>query len=417
MISPMDNPRRFLTSLFDAAVAAGRPEGVIAPFLPARPKGRVVVVGAGKASAQMAAALEAAWDGPLQGVVVTRYGFGCATQGIKVFEASHPVPDAGSVAGASALFDTVQGLGADDLVIALISGGGSALLSAPPPGVSLEDEIALTRALLASGAPIGVMNQIRKEVSLIKAGGLARAAHPAKVVSLILSDVPGDDPRAVASGPTVAPGQGGPLGYALAQEHGITLPPSIAAYLRDYEGPGPVAGFARDEAHIVGSSQLSLEAAAQLAEASGVRARILSDRTQGEAADVGREHGILAAEAQSDGPEVWLSGGEVTVTLGAPPYGRGGPNTEYLLSFAAQISETNDVFALAADTDGIDGSEDNAGAFADGATIARMQSAGIDPHEALACHDAVTAFEAIDDLFKPGPTGTNVNDFRAILRV
>lgn len=416
----MHDPRPFLIRLFDAAVTAADPETALRPQLPARPKGRTVVVGAGKGAAQMAAAFERLW-GPCDGVVVTRAGFGCATQHIRVLEASHPVPDAAGLHASAALFDAVVGLGPDDLVIALICGGGSALLPAPPEGLTLEDEIALNKALLASGAPIGAMNAIRKQVSRIKGGRLAAAAHPAQVVSLVVSDVPGDNPAQVASGPTVPDAKTRADAMAYVRDYRIDLPSTLEGFLRDapQDAPSPDdPGFARDSVTVIASAARSLEAAAKLAEAEGIPAAILSDAIEGEAREVGRVHAAIAKEvAQRDRPfakpALILSGGETTVTLRGK--GRGGRNTEFLLAFAIAIEGSTGITALAADTDGIDGSEDNAGAFADGTTTARMRAAGIDPAQALANNDAYGAFAAIGDLFVPGPTGTNVNDLRAIL--
>lgn len=414
--------KAILESLFDAAVAAADPRQAMAAHLPPRPEGRTVVIGAGKGSAQMGAAFEDLWDGPIDGVIVTRYGYASPCRHLRVLEAAHPVPDAAGLDATAALLSAVADLTADDLVIALISGGGSALLPAPPGALSLADEAALNAALLASGAPIAAMNAIRKQVSRIKGGRLAAAAHPAKVVSLIVSDVPGDNPAEVASGPTIADERDRALALRLVENYRIDLPPAVAAHLADAaeDAPRPEdQSFARDEVQVVASARLSLEAAAQLAEAQGIPAVILSDAIEGEARDVGLVHAAIAREiATRDRPHkrpvVLLSGGETTVTLRGKP-GRGGRNTEFLLSLASALDGTAGITALAADTDGIDGSEDNAGAFADGTTATQMRVAGIDPARALAGHDAWTAFDATGDLFVPGPTGTNVNDFRAIL--
>ncbi len=413
--------RAFLTRLFNAAVEAADPKAALAGRLPAPPKGRTIVVGAGKGAAQMAAAFEDLWDGPLEGVVVTRYGYAAPTRRVKVLEASHPVPDGAGLVATGALFEAVADLTEDDLVVALVCGGGSALLPAPPEGLALEDEAALNRALLASGAPIGAMNAIRKQVSRIKGGRLAAAAHPAKVVSFVVSDVPGDAPAEVASGPTVADARDLTTARDLIAAHRIALPEKIAAYLDAGPAPAPRpddAAFARDEVHVIASAALSLEAAAALAGAEGVPAVILSDAIEGEARDVGGVHAAIATEVATKNrpfarPVVILSGGETTVTLSGEG-GRGGRNTEFLLGFAGGI-EGLPVVALAADTDGIDGSEDNAGAFADGSTWARIREAGGDPQSLLTAHDAWGAFDLAGDLFQPGPTGTNVNDFRAIL--
>lgn len=412
--------RAFLAGLFDAAVAAADPARALAAHLPEPPRGRTVVIGAGKGAAQLAAAFEALWEGPLQGVVVTRYGYACPTRAIRVIEAAHPVPDAAGLAASAALFDAVRGLGPDDLVVALICGGGSSLLPMPPGDLTLEDEAALNRALLASGAPISVMNAIRKQVSGIKGGRLAAAAHPARVVSLVVSDVPGDDPAQVASGPTVPDPGSRADARRLVDSWRIDLPPRLRDWLAGDAGAAPDPAdpvFARNEVHVIASARLSLEAAAARAEAAGIPAVILSDAIEGEARDVGRVHAAIAREiALRDRPfarpVVLLSGGETTVTVRAK--GRGGRNSEFLLALAL-AAEGLPLAALAADTDGIDGSEDNAGAFADGDSAGRLRAAGLDPQALLSGNDAYSAFAALGDLFVPGPTGTNVNDFRAIL--
>ncbi len=412
--------RDLLVAMFEAAVAAAEPEKALAPHLPERPKGRTVVIGAGKGAAQLAAAFERLW-GPCEGVVVTRYGYACETQFLRVMEAAHPVPDAAGLAASEALFAALEGLTADDLVIALVCGGGSALLPAPAEGLSFEDEVALNKALLASGAPIGVMNAIRKQVSRIKGGRLALAAHPARVVSLIVSDVPGDDPAQVASGPTVPDAVGKAEALALAAAYGVALPPSVAKWLETSPEP-PMPDdprFAGNVVQVVASAARSLEAAAGVAEAAGVSAAILSDAIEGEARDVGLVHAALAREVATrarpfQAPVVLLSGGETTVTIKAEG-GRGGRNTEFLLSFARAVDGLSGIAALAADTDGIDGTEPNAGAFADGDTARAMRAAGVDPSAALTKHDAWGAFDAVGAIFAPGPTGTNVNDFRAVI--
>ncbi len=409
--------RALLTSLFTAAVQAADPEAALRANLPARPKGRVVVIGAGKGAAQLAAAFERLWDGTLTGVVVTRYGYACPTRQIRVLEAAHPVPDAAGLAASDALFAAVAGLTAHDLVVALICGGGSALLPCPPGDLTLQDEAALNRALLASGAPISVMNAIRKQVSGIKGGRLAAACHPARVVSLVVSDVPGDDPAQVASGPTVPDVVTRAQARAMVAAWRIDLPPRVAAWLAGDAGCAPDPAdpvFAGHEVRVIASARMSLEAAAAV---SSVPAVILSDAIEGEARDVGRVHAAIAREVALRTrpfarPVVIRSGGETTVTLRGK--GRGGRNTEFLLALAL-AAEGVPFAALAADTDGIDGSEDNAGAFADGTSMARLRGRGLDPAALLAGNDAYTAFEALGDLFVPGPTGTNVNDFRAIL--
>lgn len=412
--------RGFLMALFDAAVAAADPMRALAAHLPSRPKGRTVVIGAGKGAAQLAAAFETLWDGPLKGVVVTRYGYSCPTKTIKVLEAAHPVPDAAGLAASAALFDAVRGLGPDDLVVSLVCGGGSALLPCPSGNLTLEDEVALNRALLASGAPISVMNAIRKQVSGIKGGRLAAACHPAKVVSLVVSDVPGDDPAQVASGPTVPDNVTRDDARAMIKTWRIALPDRVAKWLEGNEGAAPDPKdpvFSDHVVHVIASARLSLEAAAARAEAQGIPAVILSDAIEGEARDVGRVHAAIVREVAERNrpfkrPVVILSGGETTVTLRGK--GRGGRNSEFLLA-TSLAAEGVPFAALAADTDGIDGSEDNAGAFATGQSAHRLRSLGHDPSAFLAGNDAYSAFEALYDLFVPGPTGTNVNDFRAIL--
>lgn len=416
------DPRSFLTSLFETAVRAADTLEAIRTHLPARPKGRTVVIGAGKAASQMAASFEKLWDGPYEGTVVARHGPIEKTSRIKVLQSAHPVPDDAGLVGSQALLDAVQGLTEDDLVIALISGGGSALLPAPPEGLTLADEIAVNKALLASGAPISAMNTVRKHVSRIKGGRLAKAATPARVVSLVVSDVPGDNPAFVASGPTVPDPSSPEDALRIIADYRMTLPDNVISHLRSgaAAAPGPEdAAFARNEVRVIASARVSLEAAAAEAKRQGIEAVILSDQIEGEARDIGKMHAALAREVALRNrpfakPVVILSGGETTVTI-TDTYGKGGRNSEFLLSFALDIEGVEGIAALAADTDGIDGSEDNAGAFADGGSAGRIRRAASDPRGFLARHDAWSAFHAAGDLFVPGPTGTNVNDFRAIL--
>ncbi|UWR26719.1 glycerate kinase [Sulfitobacter sp. S223] len=410
--------QEFLTGLFEAAVTAADAHAALSQNLPSKPKGRTVVIGAGKGAAQLAAAFEDLWNGELSGVVVTRYGYACPTRQIRVMEAAHPVPDSAGIAATRALFEAVDGLGPDDLVVALVCGGGSALLPCPPDGLELADEQALNEALLASGAPIGVMNAIRKHASGIKGGRLAAAAYPARVISLVVSDVPGDDPAQVASGPTVPDAVTLADTLSMIEARGLLLPPAVLERMAPAPSPDdPV--FERNEVRVVASARLSLEAAARASEAKGIPAVILSDAIEGEADVIGQMHAAIAREVAIQGrpfkaPVVILSGGETTVTLRHKD-GRGGRNTAFLLGFAQAIEGLQGITALAADTDGIDGSEDNAGAFANGKTAARMRAAGVDPADALRRNDAWGAFDAAGALFVPGPTGTNVNDFRAIL--
>ncbi|RWX64710.1 glycerate kinase [Mesorhizobium sp. M4B.F.Ca.ET.089.01.1.1] len=417
----MTDPKSFLTSIFNAAVAAADPERTIRDHLPAKPRGRTIVIGAGKGSAQMAAAFEKVWDGPIDGLVVTRYGYGAKCERIEIIEAAHPVPDAAGLEASRRLLDKVRGLTADDLVVALISGGGSALLPSPAPGLTLADEIAVNEALLASGAPIAAMNTIRKHVSTIKGGRLAAAAHPARVVSLVVSDIPGDNPALVASGPTVPDTGSREDALASISAYGMKLPASVMAHINSPAADAPRPDdpiFAGNEVHLIASAGVSLEAAAAEAKRQGIEAVILSDSIEGEAREVGGVHAAIAREVATRErpfakPVLILSGGETTVTLRAK--GKGGRNSEFLLAFAIAIGGLDGIHALAADTDGIDGSEDNAGAFADGSTVSRMRAAGIDAKAMLAGNNAWTAFNAVGDLFVPGPTGTNVNDLRAIL--
>ncbi|MBV2142469.1 glycerate kinase [Falsochrobactrum sp. TDYN1] len=416
------DPRKFLTSLFDAAVAAADPELTIRANLPQKPKGRTIVIGAGKGSAQMAAAFEKVWDAPLEGVVVTRYGYGAPCERIEIIEAAHPVPDAAGLQASERLFAALSGLTQDDLVVALISGGGSALLPSPPEGMTLEDEIAVNEALLASGAPISAMNAVRKHLSTIKGGRLAAAAHPAPVFSLVVSDIPGDNPAFVASGPTVPDATSRDDALKVIERYRLDLPQAALDHIRgeNCHAPRPEDEiFANNEIRVIASAAVSLEAAAQEAKRHGIEAVILSDAMEGEAREVAHVHAAIAREVAArerpfKKPVVMLSGGETTVTI-REKGGKGGRNSEFLLSFALDIDGYANIHALAADTDGIDGSQDNAGAFADGATVSRLQQAGADGAARLNANDAWTAFNAIGDLFVPGPTGTNVNDLRAIL--
>ncbi|MEM7069114.1 MAG: glycerate kinase [Pseudomonadota bacterium] len=419
------DPIAFFTQLFDAAVEAAQPEKTIRKFLPEKPRGRVTVVGGGKASAQMGKAFEEAWQEKhgldVEGVIVTRYGYGCDCKNLEVLEAAHPVPDLAGFEGAKRLLETVSDLTEDDLVVALISGGGSALLPCPPKGLALDDEIAVNEALLASGAPISAMNTVRKHVSGIKGGRLAVAAYPAKVVSLLVSDIPGDHPQFIASGPTVADTGSREDALTIIRQYDMKLPDAVMAHIKSPNADAPLpddASLSKSEHHIVASAAKSLEAAAELAKSFGIEAHILSDAIEGEAREAARTQAAIAKEILHrdrpfSKPVLLLSGGETTVTLKGN--GKGGRNTEFLLSFALEINGEHGIHALCADTDGIDGSEDNAGAFVDGGTVARMREAGIDPVAYLQNNDAWSAFDKVGALFIPGPTGTNVNDLRAIL--
>tara|TARA_R110002020_G_scaffold21095_7_gene71644 strand:- start:766 stop:2019 length:1254 start_codon:yes stop_codon:yes gene_type:complete len=413
--------KTLLEQMFRIAVAQAQPALAVAQNLPEPPRGRTVVIGAGKASAQMARAFELAWPGPLSGLVVTRYGYAEPCERIEIVEAAHPVPDEAGFLAARRIMETVSGLGPDDLVVALISGGGSSLLPAPASGLTLGDEQAINRALLASGAPIAVMNLIRNQFSTIKGGRLAARCAPAQVTTLVVSDVPGDDPALVASGPTIPLAGTRSLARKYVSLYRIDLPANAQLLLAGEDNPAPLAGdplLARNSVRTIASAALSLEAAATLARSKGIAAAILSDSIEGEARDVAQVHAAMAKEILIRNrpfakPVVLLSGGETTVTLRGQ--GRGGRNGEFLLALAIAIDGAEGISALAADTDGIDGSEDNAGAFVDGGTATRLRHAGIDPLAALANNDAYTAFKAIGDLLVTGPTGTNVNDFRAIL--
>lgn len=415
-------PRRLFKDLFQAAIAAADPLPGMAAHLPERPAGRTVVVGAGKAAARMAAGLESLWPWPLEGAVVTPHGNSVAPSQITVLEAGHPVPDQAGLDAARLLQRLVSGLGADDLVIALISGGGSALLPAPAGTMTLEDEIAVNRALLASGAPIADMNAVRKHISTIKGGRLAALAYPARVVTFVVSDIPGDDPALVSSAPTIASHTTREDALKVVETYGLDLPEAAMAQLRSPEADAPLPGdlrFTRNEVHLVASAAKSLEAAASLAKSRGIEAVILSDAMEGEAREVGRVHAAIACEIAKRNrpfgkPVLLLSGGETTVTLGGST-GRGGRNTEFLLALAIAIDGVDGVHAFAADTDGIDGSGSNAGAFANSTTVARLRAKGLNAKALLAAHDSWQAFDALGDLFSPGPTGTNVNDFRAVL--
>ena len=411
---PFDAPEALLRQMFAAAIAAADPARRVPAFLPAKPPGRTVVIGAGKASAAMALAVEQHWDGPLEGLVVTRYGHGAPCRRIEIVEASHPVPDAAGQQAAARIAERVKGLSPDDLVLCLISGGGSALLAAPAPGLTLADKQDINRQLLASGAPIGAMNCVRKHLSAVKGGRLAAAAHPAQVVSLIISDVPGDDPSVVASGPTVADPSTREEALAHIRRYGLKLSPAVEAWLASPESETPKPGdprLARTVNQMIATPAQSLEAAAAIARAAGYATVDLGDRVEGESREVAREHAALALKTAPG--TVILSGGETTVTLKGK--GRGGRNAEYALGLALALDGAPGVCAIAGDTDGIDGSEDNAGAIVTPDTLARARAAGVDPAQALARNDAWSVFDATDQLVITGPTLTNVNDFRAIV--
>jgi hydroxypyruvate reductase len=414
--------RSALRSLFDAAVAAADPRKVLAGHLPSKPKGRCVVVGCGKSAAVMAAALEDAWpDVALEGTVVTRYGHGVPTKRIEVIEASHPVPDANSERGAQRLLQRVQGLAPDDLVLALISGGGSALCAAPASGLTLEDKQAINRALLASGANISEMNCVRKHLSAIKGGRLAAAARPAHVVTLAISDVPGDDPAVIASGPTVPDATNFADARAIIARYGIEPSPAVAARLARVADETPKPGELPNTAfHLIATPMTALTRMAEAAHGLGLAPLVLGDALEGEAREMGIVMAGIARSIRTHGtplraPAVILSGGETTVTLGKAPAGHGGRNTEFLLGLAIALAGAAGIWAIAGDTDGIDGMDDVTGAFVAPDTLARARASKLDPRAMLAGHDSHTLFDTIGDAIRTGPTLTNVNDVRAIL--
>jgi hydroxypyruvate reductase len=422
----MLDPRVLLRRMFDAAIDAAQPSRCIPPHLPdpRSVRGRIVVIGAGKASAEMARVVEQVWAGSgvaLTGLVVTRYGYGAACTQIEIVEAAHPVPDAAGLAAAQRMLQRVSGLGADDLVLCLISGGGSALLPLPLPGLTLDDKQALNRALLASGASINEMNCVRRHLSAIKGGRLAAACHPARVLTLALSDVPGDDPINIASGPTVADPTTCADALALVQRYGLALPPHLRAVLDSGRGESVKPGdprLARAELQLVATPRRSLQAAADVARAAGVTPLVLGDSIEGEARDVGKVLGGIARSAALHGepvaaPCVLLSGGETTVTLRGR--GRGGRNVEFALSLALALDGLPRTWALAGDTDGVDGADEVAGAIVTPDTLARAWSVGLRPADRLADNDGHAFFQALGDQVITGPTRTNVNDFRAIL--
>ncbi|MBH88934.1 MAG: glycerate kinase [Magnetovibrio sp.] len=411
----------FLRQLFDTSVAASNPALTLSSYLPKPPRGKTIVVGAGKAAASMAKAVEDAWQIALTGLVVTRYGHGLDCKFIEIVEAAHPVPDLKGRDAAQRILSMLQELGSDDLALCLISGGGSALLSLPAKGVSLKDKQKINSKLLKSGASISEMNCVRKHLSSIKGGRLAMAAYPAKVLTLIISDVPGDDLAVIGSGPTVADPTTLADARAIIENYDIDAGPAI---LRALENPfleTPKPGDERlkgNETHLIATPQISLEAAAREARNAGFNAIILSDRIEGEACEVAKVMAAIALQVVRYGqpaerPCVLLSGGETTVTVRGR--GRGGRNAEFLLALAVALDGEPGVSAIACDTDGIDGSEDNAGCIIGPDTLERASAQGLDPEKFLATNDAYSFFSALDDLVISGPTLTNVNDFRAIV--
>ncbi|UWQ23138.1 glycerate kinase [Jannaschia sp. W003] len=414
------DPRAFLAGLFDVAVARADPLAVVPPHLPERPAGRLLVIGAGKASARMAEAVEAHY-GPCEGLVLTRYGYARPCAGIEIAEAAHPVPDEAGLAATARLLRLVEGLTPDDLVIALISGGGSSLLCAPAPGLGLADKQALNAALLRSGAPIGAMNRVRKAASMVKGGRLAAACHPARVLSLVISDVPGDDPSEIASGPTVGDRDpGGASVTEILDRWSIDLPRALCDVLVASEGALPATDprLARSEVRVIAAPRHSLEAAAEVARTAGVAVRPLGDALEGEARELGAAQAraaldVAAGLRASDAPALLLSGGECTVTRRGD--GTGGPNAEFALAAALALDGHPRIHVLACDTDGVDGAAEVAGAYAGPDTLAGARAAGVDAATALAGNDAHAFFAAAGGQVVTGPTLTNVNDFRAIL--
>ena len=417
----MESSRILLRSMFDAAINAAQPAVCLPPHLPQPPRGRTLVIGAGKASAAMAKAFEDHWPGEISGLVVTRYGYAVACANVEIVEAAHPVPDAAGLLAAQRICNLVAGLTADDLVVCLISGGGSALLALPAEGLTLDDKQNVNRALLKSGATISEMNCVRRHLSAIKGGRLAAACHPAQVVTLLISDVPGDDPINIASGPTVAD----PTTCADAQDvirrYGIEVPPAVTRILESGAGETVKPGdprLARATTRMIATPQMALEAAAAVARDAGYTPAILGDSIEGEARDVGKVMAGIAQQVALHGqplapPCVLLSGGETTVTVRG--HGRGGRNVEFLLALAITLDGRASVYAIAGDTDGVDGQEEIAGAIATPDTLARAWAKEVRPHDALANNDGHGFFEALGDSVITEPTLTNVNDFRAIL--
>ncbi len=413
--------RSLLRKMFEAAIDAAQPAHCVPLHLPEPARGRLIVIGAGKASAAMARALEESWPGELSGLVVTRYGYAIPCRRIEIVEAAHPVPDAAGVAAAQRIRALVQGLDADDTVLCLISGGGSSLLALPLAGLTLADKQDVNRGLLKSGASISEMNCVRRHLSAIKGGRLAAACHPARVLNLMISDVPGDNPIDIASGPTVADPSTCADALAIIRRYGITVPPAVLDILESGRGesikPGD-AHLARVETRLIATPQLALEAAAGVARQAGVAAHILGDAIEGEARDVGKVMAGIARQVVGRGqpfttPCVLLSGGETTVTVRG--HGRGGRNVEFLLALAVALDGQRGIYAIAGDTDGVDGQEEIAGAWLAPDTLARAWAKGIRPVASLDNNDGHGFFAALGDSVITGPTLTNVNDFRAIL--
>jgi hydroxypyruvate reductase len=413
--------RALLRGMFDAAVASAQPALCLPAHLPPPPKGRTIVIGAGKASAAMAQALENHWNGPIEGLVVTRYGYEVPCRHIEIVQAAHPVPDAAGQTAARRILELVSGLTSDDLVIVLISGGGSSLLVAPGDGLTLADKQATNAALLASGATISEMNCVRRHLSSIKGGRLGVACYPAQLHTLLISDVPGDSPMDIASGPTVADSTSCADALEILQRYGIEVPPAVRMLLDsgscETVKPGDIR-LQGSAVHMITAPQVALQAAAQVARAAGITPYILSDSLEGEARDVGKVLAGITRQVVTQGqpftpPCVLLSGGETTVTVRGR--GRGGRNVEFLLSLAVSLAGANGVYAIAGDTDGVDGAEEIAGAIVTPDTLSRAWAEGMNPRAYLDSNDAHHFFEKLGDSVVTGPTMTNVNDFRAII--
>lgn len=415
------SPRELLVNMFEAAIESAQPVHCIPPHLPEPGPGRTIVIGAGKASAAMAQALERSFPGPLSGLVVTRYGYAVPCERIEIVEAAHPVPDDAGLRAAQRMISMVSGLSADDTVICLISGGGSSLLPLPLDGITLEDKQGVNRALLASGATISEMNCVRRHLSGIKGGRLAAACHPARVVTLLISDVPGDQPRDIASGPTVGDPTTCEDALAIVKRYGIELPPAVREVLASGRGESVKPGdprLARCETRMIATPQMALEAAALVARGAGITPYILGNAIEGEARDVGKAMAGIALQVATYGqpfakPCVMLSGGETTVTVRGQ--GRGGRNVEFLLSLGLALEGRAGIHAIAGDTDGVDGQEEIAGAVLAPDTLSRAWGLGIKPADALQDNDGHGFFGALGDSVVTGPTLTNVNDFRAVL--
>jgi glycerate 2-kinase len=419
--APSAKPRALLRDMFDAAIASAQPAKCIPAHLPAPPRGRLIVIGAGKASAAMASAVEQHWSGPLSGLVVTRYGYAVPCERIEIVESAHPVPDAAGLGAARRMLERVQALTEEDLVLCLFSGGGSALLPLPAAGLTLDLKQAMSRALLTSGATISEMNCVRRHLSAIKGGRLGAACWPAQVLTLLISDVPGDRPIDIASGPTVADPTSCADALRILIRYGIDIPPAVRELLESGRGESVKPGdprLGRADVRLVATPQMALEAAAAVARAAGIAAHILGDAIEGEARDVGTVFAAIARQIAERAepfrpPCVLLSGGETTVTVRGN--GRGGRNVEYLLSLAIALDGHPRIHALAGDTDGVDGQEEIAGACISPDTLARAWARGLRPQDMLSNNDAHSFFTALDDAVITGPTLTNVNDFRAIL--